>query len=101
MPETFLDQLAAMPENSTGYFMGGPVVLARDAAEKVMELAKAEISTLEQQAMEAIKRFAHANGRNWKSKLSAFWARGEDVNLTGLRLARNIFGPSGIYKMGF
>jgi hypothetical protein len=50
-----------------------------------------------EQAIEALRQFAKANGRNWRAKLSALWLSGKDD--AGLRLARNIFGPSGIYKI--
>lgn len=49
------------------------------------------------EALEAVRKFASENGRLWKSKLRRLWTSGRDE--AGLRLARNIFGPSGIDKL--
>jgi hypothetical protein len=50
--------------------------------------------TIEQQAMKALQEFAKENGRTWKAKLRSLWNSGKDE--AGLRLARNIYGPSGL-----
>ena len=45
-------------------------------------------------ALAAINTFRSANGRGWRAKLVALWARGGDEG--DLRLARNLIGPSGL-----
>jgi hypothetical protein len=45
----------------------------------------------------AIRQFRRENGKSWKAKLSAFWLSGKDEG--ALRNARNMIGPSGLYKI--
>ena len=45
----------------------------------------------------ALKEWRRQNGKAWKSKLSSFWLSGKDEG--ALRNARNMIGPSGIYKI--
>jgi hypothetical protein len=47
-------------------------------------------------AWKAMEQFALENGRNWRSKLRQLWNSGKDEG--GLRLARNVYGPSKIDK---
>jgi hypothetical protein len=49
---------------------------------------------LDLQALRAVQAFRAEHGRQWRAKLRALWASGEDVG--PLRLARNIWGPSGL-----
>lgn len=51
----------------------------------------------ETEAMEAVLEFATRHGRCWRSKLRMLWTSGKDG--AGLRLARNIIGPSGLDKL--
>lgn len=52
------------------------------------------MNTTTNTALSAIHTFRAANGRGWRAKLTALWARGEDEG--DLRLARNVVGPSGL-----
>ena len=49
------------------------------------------------EVIEALRKFAAANGRCWKSKLRTLWNTGKDDGL--LRQARNIIGPNEIDKI--
>ena len=45
----------------------------------------------------ALLDFAYEHGKQWKSKLLKLWQTGEDTG--GLRLARNVVGPSRLHKL--
>lgn len=48
---------------------------------------------------EAVKAFARSNGSRWKSKLCDLWTSNGDESQPLLRQARNMIGPSRIYKI--
>jgi len=47
----------------------------------------------------ALKKFKAKHGRTWKSQLSEAWLVGDDQMDQALRQARNVFGPSGLYRL--
>ena len=47
----------------------------------------------------AIVDYARAHGRTWRSQLCWLWTNDGDVNEPLLRAARNIIGPSNLYKI--
>ena len=55
----------------------------------------------------ALRTFADANGRNWKSKLNLAWYHGRYSDYNGaddacsLQQVRNSFGPSWLVKFSF
>lgn len=49
------------------------------------------------EVFQAVRDFARANGRTWRSKLRALWVSGKDEG--PLRSARNLIGPSRIAKV--
>ncbi len=54
---------------------------------------------MEQRA--ALQRYASANGRTWKSKLSLAWSTGEDEqepDSSALRQVRNTLGPTWLMR---
>lgn len=46
-----------------------------------------------------LHKFRAINGRCWKSRLCLLWEQGRDVDNPLLRQARNMLGPSGLYKI--
>lgn len=54
------------------------------------------MTNIKSEALAAVRSFAAAHGRCWKVKLAALWASGGDADDPGLRLARNLLGPSGL-----
>lgn len=46
-----------------------------------------------------LKTFSLCHGRVWKSRLCDLWVRGEDSRDPSLRQARNLIGPSRLYKI--
>lgn len=56
--------------------------------------AEVERGKLRSEALEALRVFASKHGRQWRSKLLALWTSGKDTG--SLRVARNVFGPSGL-----
>ena len=55
----------------------------------------------------ALRTFADANGRSWKSKLNIAWSTGRYDDFSGtedyssLQQVRNTFGPSWLVKFSF
>ena len=49
----------------------------------------------------ALRRYASAHGRNWKSALLNDWATGRDADVPYLRQIRNAFGPSWLVTFRF
>ena len=43
--------------------------------------------------------FKRAHGVRWKAALCELWMQGQDWNDSELRRARNLIGPSGLYKI--
>jgi hypothetical protein len=43
--------------------------------------------------------FKRAHGIRWKAALCELWMQGRDWNDSELRRARNLLGPSGLYKL--
>lgn len=46
----------------------------------------------------AVLRFAKANGRHWRARLSREWMEDGDLG-PQLRRVRNVVGPSGLYEI--
>jgi hypothetical protein len=55
--------------------------------------------TIPSDVIEALRRFRAEHGRRWKSKLVELWATGGDVSEPALRRARNVVGPSSLYRL--
>lgn len=47
---------------------------------------------------QALRNYAAANGRAWRSKLLDAWFQGHDIG-TELRTVRNVLGPSGLLRI--
>jgi hypothetical protein len=66
-----------------------------------------KIYTLSTEQLNALRTFANANGRNWKSSLNDAWSTGRYRNYNGtddegsLQQVRNTFGPSWLVKFSF
>lgn len=65
-------------------------------------------STLTTEQLQALKQFADANGRNWKSALNTVWMNGAyNYAVLGgadpgcLQQVRNEFGPSWLVRFSF
>ena len=58
---------------------------------------EAYYETVPEEVVEAVRRFALAQGRNWRAKLRGIWRRGLDAG--NIRNARNMIGPSGLDKI--
>lgn len=62
---------------------------------------------LSPEQLNALRTFANANGRSWKSSLNVAWSTGryDDYNGTddygALQQIRNTFGPSWLVKFSF
>jgi hypothetical protein len=48
---------------------------------------------------DTVKAFASENGPRWRSKLCDMWANGSDSDSPDLRQARNLIGPTNLYKI--
>jgi len=70
-------------------------------------MSKTIIITLIDEQLAALREFADANGRDWKSKLNTAWSTGRYLAFGGtarsgqLQLIRNTFGPSWLVKFSF
>jgi hypothetical protein len=47
---------------------------------------------------QALRNYAAASGRTWRSSLIAAWTRGDDVG-PDLQTVRNVLGPSGLLRI--
>lgn len=65
------------------------------------------VHTLDADQLAALRTFADANGRDWKSKLNHAWMSGRYREYNGtneyglLQQVRNTFGPSWLVKFSF
>lgn len=62
------------------------------------------IYTLSTEELQALRTFANANGRSWKSKLNTAWMTGRYPGTDDygtLQLIRNRFGPSWLVRFSF
>lgn len=65
------------------------------------------VNMLSSDQLAALRAFADANGRSWKSKLNVAWSTGryDDYNDTddygALQCVRNTFGPTWLVKFSF
>jgi hypothetical protein len=63
--------------------------------------------TLSPSQLDALRAFADANGRTWKSKLNLAWSTGRYCDYNGadddgsLQQVRNTFGPSWLRTFSF
>ena len=48
---------------------------------------------------ERLVAFKRAHGVRWKAALCELWMQGQDWNDSELRRARNLIGPSGLYRI--
>jgi hypothetical protein len=53
----------------------------------------------DQEVMDTLREFARREGRCWKFRLRRIWENGEDADDPALRRARNLIGPSGLFKL--
>lgn len=54
---------------------------------------KGAVIEIEQEVLDALKRFKAEQGRCWRSRLIELWALGQDAHQPHLRRARNLIGP--------
>lgn len=65
------------------------------------------VHTLAPEQLEALRAFASANGKQWKSKLNVAWSTGRYSDYPGsheygyLQQVRNTFGPTWLTKFSF
>lgn len=45
----------------------------------------------------ALREYAKANGKRWKSKLCGLWTKGDPTLTAQLQMARNMIGPRRLY----
>ena len=64
---------------------------------RMLHVRGPNVCSVPPEVTERLRQFSAENGKRWKSILSRLWLRGEDEGL--LRQARNMIGPSGIYKI--
>lgn len=101
--------MAALEKKHAGVKRGGslraghsPVVPSEQSDEP---LAGERRLTTEQLA--ALRTFADANGRTWKSSLNTAWSTGRYADYSGteeyglLQQIRNAFGPSWLHRFSF
>jgi hypothetical protein len=75
--------------------------LARFESHGVAEMsAKISFPATSDETIEALRKFAKENGRQWRYKLCDAWTRGDDLGQL-LQAARNTIGPPGLYKLNF
>jgi hypothetical protein len=49
--------------------------------------------------LERLRSFKADHGTRWKSVLCELWFQGQDANDCELRHARNMIGPTGVYRL--
>jgi hypothetical protein len=52
-----------------------------------------------QRVLERLQSFKAEHGNRWKSMLCELWFHGKDADDCELRQARNMIGPTGLYKL--